>query len=98
MKPKEIDFFEENVCIDCGLPCHFGSGRFVNRYSVYGDVDGWRCGECASDVDELLEVMKNLDTDKSDVKRLDKIEKIIDDKFNNNPYKGYVNKLLEGGM
>ena len=86
MKPKEIDFFEENVCIDCGLPCHFGSGRFVNRYSVYGDVD------------ELLEAMKNLDTDKSDVKRLDKIEKIIDDKFNNNPYKGYVNKLLEGGM
>ena len=29
--------FESQICVDCGEPCHFGSGRFVNRYSVYAD-------------------------------------------------------------
>ena len=50
------NFFDSQICVDCGLPCHFGSGRFVNRYSVYSDdVEGWRCGECAEAVDKMME-------------------------------------------
>ncbi len=50
--------FESQICVDCGLPCHFGSGRFVNRYSVYADdVEGWRCGDCAAEVDAMMEEM-----------------------------------------
>ena len=44
MSNVPIDLFDSQICVDCGLPCHFGSGR-VNRYSVYADdVEGWRCG------------------------------------------------------
>ena len=55
-----INLFDSQICVDCGLPCHFGSGRFVNRYSVYNDdVEGWRCGDCAVEVDALLEEVQN---------------------------------------
>ena len=55
-----INLFDSQICVDCGLPCHFGSGRFVNRYSVYNDdVEGWRCGDCAAEVDAMLEEMNN---------------------------------------
>ena len=55
-----INLFDSQICVDCGLPCHFGSGRFVNRYSVYNDdVEGWRCGDCAAEVDALLEELQN---------------------------------------
>ena len=54
------NLFDSQICVDCGLPCHFGSGRFVNRYSVYNDdVEGWRCGDCAAEVDALFEEMNN---------------------------------------
>ena len=39
------NLFESEICVDCGKPCHMGSGRFVNRYSVYADdygVEMWR--------------------------------------------------------
>ena len=50
------NLFDKQICIDCGKPCHFGTGRFVNRYAVYSDdIEGWRCGECAEEVDALLE-------------------------------------------
>ena len=55
-----INLFDSQICVDCGLPCHFGSGRFVNRYSVYSDdVEGWRCGECAEAVDSMMEELQN---------------------------------------
>ena len=55
-----INLFDSQICVDCGLPCHFGSGRFINRYSVYNDdVEGWRCGDCAAEVDALLEELQN---------------------------------------
>ena len=54
------NLFDSQICVDCNLPCHFGSGRFVNRYSVYNDdVEGWRCGDCAAEVDALYEEMNN---------------------------------------
>ena len=54
------NLFDSQICVDCGLPCHFGSGRFVNRYSVYADdVEGWRCGECAEAVDSMMEELQN---------------------------------------
>ena len=54
------NLFDSQICVDCNLPCHFGSGRFVNRYSVYNDdVEGWRCGDCAVEVDALLEELQN---------------------------------------
>ena len=55
MTSDPLNLFDKQICVDCGLPCHFGSGRFVNRYSVYADeYEGWRCGECAEEVDALL--------------------------------------------
>ena len=55
-----INLFDSQICVDCGLPCHFGSGRFINRYSVYADdVEGWRCGECAEAVDKMMEELQN---------------------------------------
>tara|TARA_B100000073_G_C23252628_1_gene378967 strand:+ start:220 stop:405 length:186 start_codon:yes stop_codon:yes gene_type:complete len=52
------NLFESEICVDCGKPCHMGSGRFVNRYSVYADdYEGWRCGDCAAEVDAMLEEM-----------------------------------------
>ena len=54
------NLFDSQICVDCSKPCHFGTGRFVNRYSVYSDdVEGWRCGKCAEEVDALLEELKN---------------------------------------
>ena len=53
-KPNEL--FDKQICVDCNLPCHFGSGRFVNRYSVYNDdVEGLRLVACAAEVDTMLE-------------------------------------------
>ena len=49
------NLFDKQICVDCGKPCHFGTGGFVNRYAVYTDeYEGWRCGECAEEVDALL--------------------------------------------
>ena len=54
------NLFNKQICLDCGKPCHFGTGRFVNRYAVYTDeYEAWRCGECAEEVDTLLEELKN---------------------------------------
>ena len=54
------NLFDKQICVDCGKPCHFGTGRFVNRYAVYTDeYEGWRCGECAEELDALLEDLKN---------------------------------------
>ena len=54
------NIFDKQICVDCGKPCHFGTGRFVNRYAVYTDeYEGWRCGECAEEVDALFEELKN---------------------------------------
>ena len=53
------NLFNKQICLDCGKPCHFGTGRFVNRYAVYTDeYEGWRCGECAEELDALLEELK----------------------------------------
>ena len=50
-----LNLFKKEICVDCNEPCHFGSNRFINRYPVYSDnVEGWRCGECAEEVDALL--------------------------------------------
>tara|TARA_B100000161_G_C33436893_1_gene362796 strand:- start:78 stop:263 length:186 start_codon:yes stop_codon:yes gene_type:complete len=60
MTSDPLNLFDSQICVDCGLPCHFGSGRFVNRYSVYADdVEGWRCGECAEAVDKMMEELQN---------------------------------------
>tara|TARA_R100000656_G_scaffold116869_1_gene90078 strand:- start:299 stop:472 length:174 start_codon:yes stop_codon:yes gene_type:complete len=51
-----IDLFDKQICVDCGKPCHFGSGRFVNRYPAYNDdKEGYRCGNCAYKVEKLYE-------------------------------------------
>jgi len=36
---------DDNICLDCGQDCSFGSGRFVNRIPK---DDGWMCGDCVS--------------------------------------------------
>ena len=60
MTNDPLNLFDSQICVDCGLPCHFGSGKFVNRYSVFNDdVEGWRCGDCAAEVDALLEELQN---------------------------------------
>tara|TARA_R100000773_G_C4192473_1_gene97867 strand:- start:348 stop:515 length:168 start_codon:yes stop_codon:yes gene_type:complete len=49
------DLFDSQVCVECGEPCHFGSGRFVNRYPRDdGDVEGWVCGFCAVEIDAII--------------------------------------------
>ena len=54
------NLFDSGICVDCSKPCHLGSGRGFNRYAVYTDeYEGWRCGECAEEVDALLEELKN---------------------------------------
>mgnify|MGYP003120230856 FL=1 len=54
------NLFDSQICVDCNKPCDFGSGRFVNRYAVYSDdFEGWRCGECAAEVDALLEELQD---------------------------------------
>ena len=41
MTNDPINLFDKQICVDCDLPCHIGSGRFVNRYPVYNDdVEG----------------------------------------------------------
>jgi|TARA_B100001540_G_C15318275_1_gene422410 hypothetical protein len=50
------NIFDKEICVDCGKSCRIGSGRFVNRYAYYGDeVHGWRCGECAAEIDAMIE-------------------------------------------
>ena len=53
------NLFNSQVCVDCGLACHIGSNRFINRYPVYSDeVEGYRCGDCAAEVDTLCEELQ----------------------------------------
>ncbi len=52
--PKNL--FSLEICVDCSKNCSIGSGRFVNRYAYYGDeVEGYRCGQCATELDSLIE-------------------------------------------
>tara|TARA_R110000782_G_scaffold39956_1_gene92415 strand:+ start:554 stop:736 length:183 start_codon:yes stop_codon:yes gene_type:complete len=51
----------KELCVDCNEDCNWGSGKFVNRYPAdrinnKGEWigDGYRCGWCASRVDEEL--------------------------------------------
>ena len=54
------DLFDSQICVECGEPCHFGSGRFVNRYSRDdGDVEGWVCVFCAVEIDAMIEEMRD---------------------------------------
>ena len=63
MECKPVNLFDKQICVDCNLHCHFGSGRFINRYPVENDdVEGWRCGDCAAEVDAMLEEMNEEDT------------------------------------
>jgi len=51
-----LNLFKKEICVDCKEPCHCGSDRFINRYPVYSDdVEGWRCGDCATEIDSILE-------------------------------------------
>lgn len=57
---KPVNTFKTEICVDCGSLCSFGTGRYVNRYPVYNDeVEGWRCGFCAEEIDSLIEEMNN---------------------------------------
>ena len=50
------NLFDIQVCVTCGKPCHFGTGRFVNRYPVgHDDIEGFRCGDCAYEIDNLID-------------------------------------------
>ena len=50
------NLFSLEICVDCSRNCSIGSGRFVNRYAYYGDeVEGYRCGQCATELDSLIE-------------------------------------------
>ena len=50
------NLFSLEICVDCSRNCSIGSGRFVNRYAYYGDeVEGYRCGECATELDAFIE-------------------------------------------
>jgi hypothetical protein len=52
MMSKEIDVGE--LCVHCRQDTSFGSGRFVNRYPVFGfenldtgqEENGYGCAEC----------------------------------------------------
>ena len=53
------NLFNSEICVDCGLACRIGSSRFINRYPVYSDeVEGYRCGDCAAEVDALCEELQ----------------------------------------
>jgi hypothetical protein len=53
------DIFGQEICVDCDQSCKFGTGRYVNRYAYYGDeIQGWRCGCCAEELDSLLEELQ----------------------------------------
>jgi hypothetical protein len=61
-----INLFEKEICLECGKPCNFGSGRFVNRIPCYLDeVEGFRCGSCQSKLDEYYEVIRREKNDTS---------------------------------
>jgi hypothetical protein len=56
-KIPTINVHGVQVCLECHKPCHFGSGRFVNRYSGYLElenaiIEGWICGDCSAAADE----------------------------------------------
>ena len=46
---------DENICLDCGQDCSFGSGCFVNRIPK---DDGWMCGDCVAIAEAEAEVKK----------------------------------------
>ena len=53
---KPVNTFKTEICVDCGNLCSLGTGRYVNRYPVYNEeVEGWRCGFCAEELDALME-------------------------------------------
>jgi hypothetical protein len=60
VKKSEVkDSFDKEICVSCGNPCHFGSGRFVDRYPSYGDEEeGWVCGFCAVEAEQEFEKYK----------------------------------------
>ena len=41
LKQKIEDLFDKEICVECDAKCHFGSGRYVNRYPYYGDEYYW---------------------------------------------------------
>ena len=52
-KIPTLDVHDIEVCLKCHQMCHFSSGRFVNRYSGYLELDnavieGWICGDCCA--------------------------------------------------
>ena len=53
---KVINLFDSQICVQCKKPCHFGSGRFVNRYPYddgdVEDVDDYDGGVGDDDVDD----------------------------------------------
>ena len=65
---KVINLFDSQICVQCKKPCHFGSGRFVNRYPYDdGDVEGWVCGFCDSENQAMMEEESPTDYLPSDV-------------------------------
>ena len=53
MKERRIvmskDLFDSQICVECDKPCHFGSGRFVNRIPAENDeYSGYQCPNCQS--------------------------------------------------
>ena len=51
-----MDMFDEEICVHCDKDCSFGSGRYVNRYSYYGDeVRGYVCGVCHEENEILMD-------------------------------------------
>ncbi len=46
------NIFDKEICVDCDNNCSHGTGRYVNRYPFYGDdIEGWRCGICAEEIE-----------------------------------------------
>ena len=58
--PTPVDI--GNLCVHCRQDTSFGSGRFVNRYPVFGfentdteqEEDGYCCDECEQGGDRCL--------------------------------------------
>jgi len=70
MKEDNNDRFESSfftypeTCAVCKRPCHFGTGRFVNRCGYSDDhiEDGWLCGECVAAHEDNFTEHKKEDT------------------------------------